>query len=253
MARVALITGSARGIGRAIALRLAANGLDVALLDLPNSTDALGSVAEEVSKLGRRAVVLTADVSVEAEVKEAIRSCVEKLGSLDVMVANAGVLGPVKGILETSVEDLDRLYSINIRGVFLCYKYAAIQMIEQGRGGRIIGASSVAGKQGYPMLFSYSASKFAVRSMTQTSAGALGQHKITVNAYAPGTVESDMGTALGQGVKDAGMDPALIVPTIAGHIGTGDDVAGLVSYLASDAASFITGQTISINGGMYFD
>ncbi|VDC06773.1 unnamed protein product [Peniophora sp. CBMAI 1063] len=253
MSRVALVTGAARGIGRSIALRLATDGLDIALVDLPNSLDALKDVAEEVLNLGRRAAVLTADVSIEKDVQDAVKECVEKLGSLDVMVANAGILGPVKGILETSVEDLDRVYSINIRGVFLCYKHAAVQMIAQGRGGRIIGASSVAGKQGYPMLFGYSASKFAVRSMTQTTAGALGAHKITVNAYAPGTIASDMGSLLGQGVKDIGMDPGLIVPPIAGHIGSGDDVAGLVSYLASDAASFVTGQTISINGGMYFD
>jgi NAD(P)-dependent dehydrogenase (short-subunit alcohol dehydrogenase family) len=146
---VALVTGSGNGIGRAIAIRLANDGYDIALNDLVTNKNNLDATREEINTEypGRRVCVLVADVSIEEEVKNMVDGTVEALGRLDVMVANAGILR-TGSILETSVDDLDAVLAVNVRGTFLCYKYAAQKMIDQGTRGRIIGASSLAGKKG---------------------------------------------------------------------------------------------------------
>ncbi|KAJ6603263.1 hypothetical protein DFH09DRAFT_1257540 [Mycena vulgaris] len=232
----AIVTGAAQGLGRAIALRLAEDGFDIALNDIPS---------KNIVHLGRRAGVFPADVAVEDEVRALIDA---------VMVANAGIC---KGgaFLDVSIDDWDRTFSINVRGVFLCYQYAARQMVAQGRGGRIIGACSLAGKQGAPKLACYSSSKFAVRGLTQSAAQELGAHGITVNAYAPGIIESPMTDAFAHA---AGIAPKIVydrqaAKTPLGKNGQPEDVAAIVSYLASAESSFMTGQTISVNGGRYFD
>ncbi|PPQ68553.1 hypothetical protein CVT26_003362 [Gymnopilus dilepis] len=185
MSGVALVTGASRGIGRAIALRLAQDGFDVAINDLPSQQAALEEVQAGISQLGKRSAIFLGDVSVEKEVEQLISAVASQLGSLDVMVANAGICIP-KPFLDTTAEDIRRLLSINVEGLFFCYKHAGLQMIKQGKGGRIIGASSMAGKQAVKFLGAYSASKFAVRGLTQAAAIELAKHNITVNAYAPG-------------------------------------------------------------------
>ncbi|VDC04971.1 unnamed protein product [Peniophora sp. CBMAI 1063] len=137
---------------------------------------------------------------------------------------------------------------VNAQGVFLCYKHGSLKMIEQGRGGRIIGACSMAGKVGDRTGFVYSASKFAVRGMTQAAALELAKHNITVNAYAPSAVDTEMTR---KAFEEAGKTTDEATPL--GRIGTPDDIAGLVSYLASEDAGFITGQSIGVNGGLHFD
>ncbi|KAH0578837.1 hypothetical protein H2248_003032 [Termitomyces sp. 'cryptogamus'] len=183
---VALVTGAGRGIGRAIALRLADDGFDVAVNDI-SATD-LEALAEEIKSKQRKSSFYVADVSIEEEVKNLIRNVVECHGSLDVMVANAGI-AVGKSFLETTEADWDKLLAVNVKGTFFCYKHAGAQMIAQGHGGRIIGASSIMGKQGKsatvcdldtpprpaigtPIMAAYSATKFAIRSLTQ-SAGKL--------------------------------------------------------------------------------
>ncbi|KAI9465834.1 hypothetical protein BJY52DRAFT_1242930, partial [Lactarius psammicola] len=150
--KVALVTGAARGIGRAIALRLANDGLDVAVNDRASSPELDGLVREIKSK-GRRSLAVPADISLEPEVEKTIRKVVQDLGSLDAMVANAGIVY-YEPFLDSTVENFDRLMAVNARGTMLCYKHAGKQMIAQGRGGRIIGACSLAGKQGhlFPLL-----------------------------------------------------------------------------------------------------
>ncbi|KAF4615564.1 hypothetical protein D9613_013004 [Agrocybe pediades] len=172
--RVAVVTGASRGIGRAIALRLARDGYNIALNDLPSTTSGLDEVREAIAAQGRQVFVSAGDI-----------------GQEETMVANAGI-AIIKPILETSVEDWDKTSNVNSRGVFLCYKLAAEQMIKQGRGGRIIGASSVAGKKGMPYVASYSATKFSVRGLTHAAAQEWAKHGINVNAYAPGPIETDM-------------------------------------------------------------
>ncbi|KAF9815786.1 hypothetical protein IEO21_04370 [Rhodonia placenta] len=161
------------------------------------------------------------------------------------MVANAGVL-VVQPIMEVSAADWDRVMAVNVRGTMLCYKYAAKQMVKQGRGGRIIGASSVAGKKGWAGISAYCSSKFAIRGLTQSTADELAKHNITVNTYAPGIIKSSMAQALGDGLEACGMpaDLPLADPEV---------VAAVVSFLIRPESYFITGQSISPNGGAIFD
>ncbi|KAF7430241.1 hypothetical protein PC9H_005943 [Pleurotus ostreatus] len=250
---VALITGAGRGLGRAIALRLARDGYDLALNDLHASQGLVESLAAEVKNRGRKCTIVPADVKSEAEVQGMIKRTVKDLGSLDVMIANAGIV-LMKPLLEVEAEDWDEVQAVNGRGTFLCYKYAAKQMVDQGRGGRIIGASSLAGKQGWSHLSAYSSSKFTIRGLTQAAAVELAKHDITVNAYSPGMIDTRMKQILG----DASGDPEGFFKGYTDHVplrrfGTSDEVAGLVSYLVSKEASYITGQSISINGGIYCD
>ncbi|KAF9447568.1 NAD(P)-binding protein [Macrolepiota fuliginosa MF-IS2] len=263
---VALVTGASRGIGRAVALRLAADGYSIALNDLPSSQEVLRVVEAEVKGLGREVIICVADVTKEIEVQSMIDIVVVKLGGLDVMVANAGICVP-KPFLETTLDDWDEHFNVNGKGVYLCYLYAAKQMIKQSRGGRIIGACSLAGKQGTvdrerlyyarrringptgsPLLSIYSATKFAVRSLTQTAAIELAKHNITVNAYAPGFVKTTLMDQFVQGAKPWG-----VTDSIYKNAGTPEEIAGLVSYLASKDARHVTGQSININGGRFFD
>ncbi|ESK86312.1 NAD-binding protein [Moniliophthora roreri MCA 2997] len=248
--RVALITGAAQGIGKSIALRLAKDGFDVAINDIGSKTTKLQHLAELINQAGRRAHVTSGDVSMEDDVERILGSTVEELGSVDVMVANAGVLPLAAPVSSTSVVDWDRTMSVNARGVFLCYKHAARQMISQGRGGRIIGASSAAGKQGQETLGAYSASKFAIRGLTQCTAQELGKYGITVNAYAPGYIHTEMSA---EWVKMRGEEVKQSFASALAKDGEPEDIASIVSYLASEEAHFITGQTISVNGGTYFD
>ncbi|KIM92350.1 hypothetical protein PILCRDRAFT_762373 [Piloderma croceum F 1598] len=187
---IALVTGAAQGIGRAIALQLA-DDFDVAVNDLSCNGPALDSLAAEIMGKGRRSCTLLADVSIEDQVKNMISVVATELGGLDVMVANAGIYSEAS-ILECTSKDFDSLYAVNVRGTFFCYKYAGLQMVSQGRGGRIIGASSVRGKQGGASRCGYSATKFAIRGLTQSAASELGKYRITVNAYAPGPIDTPL-------------------------------------------------------------
>jgi len=255
---VALVTGAAQGIGRAVALRLAADGFIVCVNDLPSNATKLSAVVDEIKAATGpdRASAHLADVSVDEEVRTMVAEVVRLHGSLDVMVANAGIM-PWVQLAEMSADEWDRLMAINVRGTFLCYKYAAVQMIAQGRGGRIIGACSTSGKRpAGPFMGAYCASKFAVRGLTQAAALEFGRHQITVNAYAPGPVETDMlrsidansaeniGTAFSERLKAT-------IPL--GRVGTTTDIASLVSFIASKESGFITGQSLSVNGGIYMD
>ncbi|KAG1732885.1 uncharacterized protein EDB91DRAFT_1150786 [Suillus paluster] len=251
----AIVTGASQGIGRAIALRLADDGFDIALNDITIKMVQLDAVARDIVAKGRRAVVVIADVSVEDEVREMIDTTVRVLGGVDVMIANAGIF-TFGSVLDADVEKFDVTYSVNVRGTLLCYKYAARKMIEQGRGGRIIGASSVVGKRGVKDYIAYSSSKFAVRGLTQAAALELGHHGITVNCYAPGPIQTEMLRSLKEQRErwtvERGYDPSSIqqVHNAVGYEGTPDDIASIVSYLASKEAHFITGQSISADGGI---
>ncbi|KAI0031754.1 hypothetical protein K488DRAFT_78877 [Vararia minispora EC-137] len=224
--RVALITGAAQGIGLAIALRLADDGLDVALNDLPSKLDALNAAVRAVEGKGGRALVVSGDVSVDEQVNVMVGKTVEILGRLDVMVANAAIAFPFS-VTDAEPDAYDKIFAVNVRGVALCYKYAAQQMIKQGWGGRLIGS---------PGLSAYSASKFAIRGLSQTAALELRRHRITVNTYAPGMIDTP---GLGRDAMLAMEQKRMPKQPKAASV---DVVASLVSYLASEEAYHITGE-----------
>ncbi|KIK54411.1 hypothetical protein GYMLUDRAFT_904630 [Collybiopsis luxurians FD-317 M1] len=249
----AFITGSAQGIGKAIALRLAKDGFDIAINDIPSKNAQLKDVEKEIQVLGRKTGIFAGDVSNEESVKGMIEGAVKHFGSnLDVFVANAGIVTG-KTIIDTPVEEWDKAMTINGRGTFLCYKYAAVQMISQGGGGRIIGASSVSGKRGRPRGITYCGTKFAIRGMTQVAALDLAKYGITVNAYAPGPIETPLLAELLADDTDGSKQAAYVGNIPVGRMGQPNDIANLVSYLASKDSGYITGQTIGVNGGIYFD
>ncbi|KAF8622994.1 hypothetical protein AX15_006588 [Amanita polypyramis BW_CC] len=164
-----IVTGASGAIGRAIVAQLAEDGYDIAVNDLPRCQNSLESLADDIKKKGRKAIVVVGDVTVEDDVKKLVETTVEKLGGLDVMIANAGIYtgGP---FLKTTVNDFDKIFAVNVRGTYLCLRYAAEQMIKQGRGGRIVAASSVAGMTGEPFVTLYGATKWAIRGLI-TSVG----------------------------------------------------------------------------------
>ncbi|KAJ6514486.1 NAD-binding protein [Mycena vitilis] len=248
-----LVTGAARGIGKAIALRLADDGFDIVVNDVSANSKELDHLVDEIIDAGRASSAHIADVSLDDEVCGMIEAVVQRYGGLDVMVANAGVC-TYTPIAAMNSEEWDRILDINARGVFLCYKYAGLQMIKQGNGGRIIGASSVLGKQAQDFNPAYVASKFAVRGLTQAAALEFGVHGITVNAYAPGAID----TAMLKHLVPDGTPRDYVISEVKKRaatktVGLPVDVAHLVSFIASKESQFITGQTISVNGGMYFD
>lgn len=251
--RVAVVTGAGRGIGAAIARRLASDGLAVMVSDVDATTAT--ETAKAITADGGRAVSHAADVSDRDACFALAAAAREELGSLDVMVSNAGI-AQVKTLLEVSPTDLERMLGVNVGGVLWCLQAAAEAMIDQGNGGKIISASSIAGHQGFDHLGHYSASKFAVRALTQAAAKELAPHGITVNAYCPGIVGTTMwdeidvglGRYLGTGKGEALAQYAQLIPL--GRVQTPEDVASFVSYLASPDADYMTGQAPMIDGGI---
>ncbi|BDY26187.1 acetoin reductase [Mycolicibacterium mageritense] len=253
--KVALVTGAGRGIGRGIALRLARDGADVALVDV--TADGISSVAEEIAEIGSKTTTFVADVSDRDAVYAAVDHAAAALGGFDVMVNNAGValVGP---IADVTPADIARVWSINVDGVLWGIQGAAAKFIELGRPGKIINASSIAGHDGFAMLGVYSASKFAVRGLTQAAAKEYASAGITVNAYCPGIVGTDMWVEIDKRFAElTGAAEGETFEKYAGGIALGrpetpEDVAGFVSYLAGPDADYMTGQAGLIDGGLVY-
>ncbi len=249
----AIVTGAGRGIGRGIALRLARDGHAVAVNDV-NKAGA-ESVAAEITAAGGRSLTVPADVTDRAAVFAMVERVAAELGSVDVMVANAGI-AQVKTILELTPEDLQRIFEVNVFGVVYCLQAAAEQMLRQGHGGKIINAGSIAAHSGFDLLGHYSATKFAVRALTQAAAKELAKDKITVNAYCPGIVDTDMWELIDEQMgarsgKAKGATFEQYSQLIAlGRAQTPEDVAGLVSYLAGPDSDYMTGQSVIVDGGI---
>jgi meso-butanediol dehydrogenase/(S,S)-butanediol dehydrogenase/diacetyl reductase len=254
---VAHITGAARGIGKAIALRLAQDGHNIAVSDLPSMEKELEATRQEIEAKGVKAIAVTGNVSDPQDVKRIVAETADQLGSLDVMVANAGV-AQTKALLDVTPEEYDRIHAVNGRGVFLCYTEAARQMIKQGHGGKIIGASSIAGHKGFGLLAVYSSSKFGVRALTQAAAQEWAEHGITVNAYCPGIVDTQMWVEVDHDLGEINNVPegesmkAMAQGITIGRVSTGEDVAAFVSYLSGPDSDYMTGQSPLIDGGMLF-
>ena len=239
----AIITGSARGIGAAIALRLAKDGYDVALNDISEAMFENNSIMEDIKALGVQCEKYIADVSDHQQCSDMVKAVKERFGSIDVLVNNAGITRD--GLLaRMSEENFDLVIAVNQKSVFNMTKFAGSVMMKQ-RSGRIINLSSVAGLYGNAGQMNYSASKAAIIGMTKTTAKELGSRGITCNAVAPGFISTPMTDKLSDEVKNS------ILSMIAmKRYGEVNEIAGVVSFLASPDASYVTGQVIEISGGL---
>ena len=240
--KVAIVTGASRGIGRACALRLAADGMTV-VVNYSHSEAAAAEVVEKIKAAGGDALAVRADVSNPAEVKEMFKTVWKTYGQIDVLVNNAGIVRD-EYLLMLTEENLDACLDLNIKGYLYCAQQAVLKMFRK-KSGVIINMSSVSSKMALAGQTVYSATKGAVNSMTQTMAKELAPYGIRVNAVAPGFIATEMIDAL---PEDKRAQYLTEVPL--GRFGTVEDVASVVSMLASDGASYITGQTLVLDGGL---
>lgn len=239
----ALITGSARGIGAAIALRLAKDGYNIALNDINDKMFEDNDIVDKIKAQGVEAEVFICDVSDYAQVEAAVKAVKERFGSIDVLVNNAGITRD--GLMaRMSEEQYDTVIAVNQKSVFNMMKFAGNIMMRQ-RSGRIINLASVAGLYGNPGQINYSATKAAIVGMTKTVAKELGSRGVTCNAVAPGFIKTPMTDKLTDEQRSA-----MLAQIAMKRYGTVDEIAGVVSFLASEDASYVTGQVIEISGGL---
>ncbi|MGV9864338.1 acetoin reductase [Rhodococcus koreensis] len=253
--KVALITGAGQGIGRAIALRLASDGADISLVDV--NADRISAVADEVRAAGSKAISLVADVTDRDQVRSAVDRTERELGGFDIIVNNAGI-AQVDPIADATPEDVSRILAVNVEGVLWGIQAGAAKFRARGHGGKIVNASSIAGHEGFAMLGVYSATKFAVRALTQAAAKEYASDGITVNAYCPGVVGTDMWVTIDERFADlTGAPKGATFEKFVGGIALGraqtpEDVAAYVSYLAGPDSDYMTGQAGLIDGGLVY-
>lgn len=241
--KVAIVTGGSRGMGRAYCLAMAREGATV-VVNYVSQAEAAEEVAREITKAGGQAVAWKADVGTKAEVEQMVDVIVERFGRLDAMVSNAGIVHKAP-LLEQTEDVIDRIVHINIKGNIFCTQAAARHMMRR-KSGKIILCSSIVAIVGEPRLSVYTASKGAILAYTRAAAVELAPYGISVNCVLPGTTVTDMSRDV---LTDPVMKKALIEPVPLGRLGAPEDLVGIVLYLASDEASWTTGQSFVVDGG----
>lgn len=240
--KTALVTGASRGIGRATALKLAGLGANVAINFAGNLTKAQ-EVKDEIETLGAKAILIQGNVADFETVQSFVKTVTDEFGTIDILINNAGITRD-NLLIKMSEKDFDDVISVNLKGVFNCTKAVARLMMKQ-RGGRIVNLSSVVGIIGNISQANYAAAKAGIIGFTKSTAKELASRNVTVNAVAPGFIDTDMTGVLSDKVKEE-----LIKGIPAGRIGNANDVAELVAFLVSEKAAYITGQVIAVDGGM---
>ena len=240
--KTAVVTGGSRGLGRAVCLELAEGGANVVLCYAGNEAAARETV-RAVEALGAKALAVRCDVADAAQVDELVKAALEAFGRIDILVNNAGITRD-NLLMRMSEADFDAVVAANLKGTFLCMKAVSRLMLKQ-RYGRIVNLSSVVGLRGNAGQVNYAASKAGVIGMTKSLAKELASRGVTVNAVAPGFMETDMTAALPDAARSSAKEA---IPM--GRLGAPEDVAKAVGFLASDAAAYITGQVLAVDGGM---
>ncbi|EDS76943.1 3-oxoacyl-(acyl-carrier-protein) reductase [Clostridium botulinum C str. Eklund] len=239
----AIVTGSSRGIGKAIAIKLAELGANI-ILNYRSDVASVKEVIGEIESKGVKVIAIQGDISNFEDAKKIVDEAKEKLGSIDILVNNAGITKDTL-LMRMKEEDFDKVIEVNLKGVFNCTKNVVPIMMKQ-RSGRIINISSIVGLSGNPGQSNYAAAKAGIIGFTKSVAKEIATRGITVNAVAPGFIKTDMTDILSDKVKD---EIKKNIPL--GRIGEGKDIANTVAFLASDMGAYITGQVISVDGGMH--
>ncbi len=240
--QTAIITGSGRGLGKAIAMKLAAMGANIILNDI-TASDSVDDTCREMTGMGYKVAVAKGDVRSEEDSENMVKAALEVFGSLDILVNNAGITRD-NLMIRMSEKDWDDVLDINLKGAFICTR-AAVKVMMKKRKGKIINIASVAGVMGNPGQANYSASKAGLIGLTKTTAKEMASRNITCNAVAPGVIQSKMTDILPEKVKENYLNN---IPL--GRFGTPEDVADVIGFLASGDSDYVTGQVINIDGGL---
>jgi len=252
--KVALVTGGGSGIGRGICHRFGREHADVVAIDIDRKS--VEKVAQELESFGTKALGICADVSLKSSVEDMVSRVIQEWNKIDILV-NCAAIAPITPLMETAEEEFDRVYQVNLKGVFLCTQAVARAMMKQG-GGKVINIASLAGRRPAEFLSAYGATKFGVIGLTQSTALELARYGITCNAVAPGFIDTPL--SAWRDKREAEIRGVEKIDTLArgvknvplGRAGQPEDIANVVSFLASSDADYVNGQTINVCGGVVF-